>query len=239
MQGFYVNVIPVSNSPVFPFPVFLGWRWLATNLAEWSECERLPAEIWCIKKITVILKLRYFTSSNYFEGIRVSLTLSLFFLYIIFSYPECTSYEFEGSFVFALSRVEKQYIPLRPTSVSTFFVTVMSLCSPLTAPVAFHGCQSNQFMIEERPRSLEIVYVAWSALPSPHGLFKKVSLNFLHVVLLGCTKYWQCFIISSKSLLCALVFIVLPLIIVNSLSVFTQIRQVIPKTVLFMKLSIY
>lgn len=80
---------------------------------------------------------------------------------------------------------------------------------------------------------------ASSALPFPHGLFKKVSLNFLHVVLLGCTKYWQCFIISNKSLLCALVFIVLPLIIVNSLSVSTQIRWVIPKTVLFMKLSMY
>lgn len=56
----------------------------------------------------------------------------------------------------SLSRVQKHYIPLRQTSVVTSFVTVVSLCSPLSAPVAFHGCRSNQFMMEERPLSLEI-----------------------------------------------------------------------------------
>lgn len=46
-------------------------------------------------------------------------------------------------------------------------------------------------------------------------LFKKVSLDFLHIMSLGFTKYWQSFIISSKSLLRALVFIVIQLIIIN------------------------
>lgn len=53
--------------------------------------------------------------------------------------------------------------------------------------------------------------------PFPLCLFKRVSLDFLHIMSLGCTKYWQSFIISSKSLLRALVFILIQLIIINLL----------------------
>lgn len=56
-----------------------------------------------------------------------------------------------------------------------------------------------------------------SFLPFLLCLFKKVSLDFLHIMSLGFTKYWQSFIISSKSLLRALVFIVIQLIIINLL----------------------
>lgn len=56
-----------------------------------------------------------------------------------------------------------------------------------------------------------------SFLPFLLCLFKRVSLDFLHIMSLGFTKYWQSFIISSKSLLRALVFIVIQLIIINLL----------------------
>lgn len=64
-------------------------------------------------------------------------------------------------------RIQKHHISLRQSFHSNSFVTTTSFCGPLSVPVAFHGCQSNQFMMEERPLSLEILCVLICSSLSP------------------------------------------------------------------------
>lgn len=134
-------------SSLFSFPqFFLTCIHIPQDLAVGSECLRLFAEICCFKKLQLFWS--WGTS-------LLQVTLKLWFFSVLFPIIQ-NAQVINWKEVLSLSRVRKHYIPLKQTSVATSFVTVISLCSPLSAPVAFHGCQSNQFMMEERPLSLEI-----------------------------------------------------------------------------------
>lgn len=110
-----------------------------------------------------------------------------------------------------------------------------------TCTILFLKYYSNTFISRWEATVPRVRMLLGSVSPTFHDLLKLASLNFSNVVLLA----WVykiliiLFIRCWKSLLCTVVFIVLPSITINSLSVFTQIRQVILQTALFMKLPIY
>lgn len=89
--------------PVIPSPqVFLACYSLATKLSSRSVSERLLAELWHIKKISVILKLEYYTSSNYSESMKVFLFVfqycfQLSRIYSLLIWRKFCHYDLKGS----------------------------------------------------------------------------------------------------------------------------------------------
>ena len=131
----------------FPHSFFLACIHLPQDLAVGRESLRFFAEIYCFKKIQLFWS--WGTS-------HLQITLKVWFFSVLFPVIQNAQViNWKEILSLSLSRVRKHYIPLRQTSVVASFVTVISLGSPLSAPVAFHGCQSNQFTMEERPLSLE------------------------------------------------------------------------------------